>query len=332
MKAKQQAQPNINSVPGVELNMRAIVPRPVVLAGIVLAGSVMLRAQPASGESAEELLKNYLDMGPTLQAADPLSGFPKSTRSVETERQQVRGRLDLEERLSQTPGVVAVVRTALPAITDTRQRFDLLMLLARHVPSRETADLFTDLFKDPNEDLRSQALFGLRMLASRIDPSGRRGTQPEPAHPPKVDGLVPVLISAAKDASPQIRGSALYALADTRDPQAIAELRLMLQDAGQDIRLTAACLLTEVRDCSGVSEMKEALHRLAQQGATQDPRFYLDAENLILGFERVTGKSFGEVPLHPALYSDAAKGRAASERYHQLLNTWVQWWNWTPSN
>jgi hypothetical protein len=54
---------------------------------------------------------------------------------------------------------------------------------------------------------------------------------------------------------------------------------------------------------------------------------------LLALFERITGKSFGEIPLNPDLSSDIdftdGTPRGA-KRYKELLGNWEAWWNWQP--
>ena len=64
----------------------------------------------------------------------------------------------------------------------------------------------------------------------RVDRSGGQRNQHGLEHPPKVEGLVPSLISAANDSSEGIRVHALFALADTRDDQATRAIRKHLDD------------------------------------------------------------------------------------------------------
>jgi hypothetical protein len=48
------------------------------------------------------------------------------------------------------------------------------------------------MLKDPDENVRGAALHGIRLMACRIDRGGRSGIQAEPAHAPKVEGLVQI--------------------------------------------------------------------------------------------------------------------------------------------
>jgi hypothetical protein len=50
----------------------------------------------------------------------------------------------------------------------------------------------------------------------------------------------------------QSQVNALFALADTLDPAAIAEIRRRLTDDSEEVRFQAACFLAECRDDDGV--------------------------------------------------------------------------------
>jgi hypothetical protein len=55
-----------------------------------------------------------------------------------------------------------------------------------------------------------------------------------------------------------------------------------------------------------------------------------DAERLLSSFQRITGKSFGEIPMNPFITSDSRAAAAATQRYRELLDTWAAWWDWMP--
>jgi len=153
-----------------------------------------------------------------------------------------------------------------------------------------------------------------------------------PDFAPKVEGLVPHLIKATSDEEESNRILALYALADTRDPLARAELGNRLQDPSEGVRFEAACLLCEFRDVSGLSELKAALERL--QTDTEDerhaPLYYAHVGRLLYSFERITGKRMGEIPPNPLLISDSRKWPQIRERHVSLLRDWAAWWAWQP--
>lgn len=154
-----------------------------------------------------------------------------------------------------------------------------------------------------------------------------------PDFAPKVEGLVPYLIRAAGDKEESNRVLALYALADTRDPLGQVELRNRLQDPSERVRFAAACLLTEFLDTSGLSELKEALQRYETdtEDKQQAPLYYAHASRLLYSFQRITGKSMGDIPLGPHLESDQRKWPEIRKRYASLLHNWAVWWEWQPS-
>ena len=97
--------------------------------------------------------------------------------------------------------------------------------------------------------------------------------------------------------SPRPRTLALFALADTCDPAAVATIRERLTDANDDVRFAAACLLTEFQDRSSLNELKRASELFRSDKAS---KFMVDlnSEQLLASLERITGKSFGPVPMN----------------------------------
>ena len=55
-----------------------------------------------------------------------------------------------------------------------------------------------------------------------------------------------------------------------------------------------------------------------------------DGEHVLHSLERITGKSFGPIPMNPMLYSNSEAGKAAEKRYRELFETWNTWWDWQP--
>ena len=198
------------------------------------------------------------------------------------------------------------------------------------VQPQESTELLCELLDDPDETVRRQAIHGLRMMARRTDRIGGIRLQRGQEFPPQVEGLVPYLVSAANDEVEANRICALYALADTRDPLAVLELRNRLEDPSRKVRFYAACFLTEYQDASGLPEMRDALGRLHQADQEDDFEHYVHAEMLLASFERIIGKSFGLIPMNPALCSDTREIPQIEERYETLLDIWVQWWAWEP--
>ena len=181
---------------------------------------------------------------------------------------------------------------------------------------------------DPDEAVRGRAIHQLRLLARRVDVMGGQRLQRGAEFEPKVPGLVPVLIRASTDKAESNRLSALFALADTRDPAAVAAIRERLKDDSQRVRFTAGCFLTEFADASGLVELKQAIKRF--RANPNEVTNEMDTERLLASLARITGKSFGEIPMNPMLMSDSHKAAQARARYMQLLETWDAWWDWMP--
>jgi HEAT repeat protein len=196
--------------------------------------------------------------------------------------------------------------------------------------TKESAAKLCKLLKDPDAKIRGQAIHGLRMLAGRTNRTGGKRIQRGQEFAPKVEGLVPYLVSAADDKVEINRISALYALAGTRDPLAVMGLRNRLKDSSEKVRFFAACFLTEYQDVSGLPEMRDTLVHLRQTNYKDDFDYYLQAEMLLASFERIVGKSFGEIPLNPSLCSDTREILRIQEHYNTLLKTWAEWWAWEP--
>ncbi len=77
--------------------------------------------------------------------------------------------------------------------------------------------------------------------------------------------------------------------------------------------------------------MRKALARLRKTGEKQAGLLSWDywtlVERLLASFERITGKSFGEIPLNPSLSGVAGAGE---REYRQLMDDWAAWWDWRP--
>ncbi len=278
-------------------------------------------------------------------------------------------RLAVLDELKYMPNEAAdVIARILPEVKAKRQRIELAEVLGTKLQTKKSAEILCGMLKDPNEDVRWQVIHSLRMLARRTDrtsPSrkqaipdtrsneekekaarqgipttGRQMIQPKDEKlgfsvefAPKVEGLVPYLISVANDPSEKNRINVLYALADSRDSLAVAELRNALKDPSEKVRLYAACFLTEYQDASGLYEMQRALSRLCttEPGGTIDEfDYYAQAEMLMASYERITGKSFGQIPMNPSLSSSTTGAEKIQKTYKALLNNWSQWWSWQP--
>ena len=210
-------------------------------------------------------------------------------------------------------------------------------MLGDHFHTGECAELLHRVIRDVRkpedkegilyeELVRSSAVRGLRIMARRTNRSGGKRAQQGPDFPEKVKGLVPYLVEAANDVTERVRVSALYALADSRHVAAVAAIRNRLDDRSARVRLYAACFLTEYRDASGLPEMRKALTRF-KKTASEPGIDYTQLEMLLASFERITGKTFGEIPMNPSLVS---WDQGEEQRYKKLVDTWHAWWIWQP--
>jgi hypothetical protein len=235
-------------------------------------------------------------------------------------------RLAALRQLWQCPGEgVAAIAQVLPQVELRVRRLELIETLGR-LPTRESADILIPLLDDPDGAVRLQALKGLRLHASRIRRSGVVNVSQEPEFSPAVDGLLPYLIEAANDEDDGFRALALWALADTREPEAADEIRRHLHDRNPGIRLRSACLLAEFGDDSGLPELRLALERLSQKDSKGAAAYYFEAEHLLVSLQRVTGVSLGAVPMNPMLASSLAVSERQIDRYDEMLQAWVDWW------
>lgn len=226
------------------------------------------------------------------------------------------------------PGVAAIA-AVLPGVECRVHRLELIESLGR-MPSRASAELLIPMLHDPDVTIRRQALAGLRLHASRIRRSGVVNVPKGAEFPPKVDGLVPYLVEAAHDDEPGIRGLALFALTDSRDPAAVTELRRALEDEDFGVRFGAACLLTEFDDASGLPVLREALDILAHPSEHDGDRpslnLYLNGEHLFVSFERITGVSLGAIAPNPLIMSSMGAAEERRKDYGRLIEAWDAWW------
>ena len=274
----------------------------------------------AADDPAAAIIQRYLKLP-----------WPAEDRQGEARQNRLR---TLDELQSTPAAAVLEISRVLPTVKDARQRAELVDELG-HIQTRESAAKMGELLDDPDAQVRLAAIFSLRMMARRVDRSGGQRTQRGGEFAPKVDGLVPYLVKAANDPVEQNRVTALFALADTLDPAAIAEIRHRLTDESQEVRFQAACFLTEFQDASGLGELKKKLEQLRSSrgpSATADGNYsrMTAAERLLASFERLTGKSFGPVPMDPMLSSDSHVAEASARRYEELLDAWAAWWAWEP--
>ena len=266
-------------------------------------------AEAAQASGARDLLDRYLAMP-----------HPEGDAAGETRQ----ARLEVLAQLSRTSNAVPVIRSAWPTLADPGQRAELAEMLGRKIQTSEAASMLSECLKDPAEEVRWQVVHGLRLLARRTDRVGGRRVPRQPDRPPKIEGLVPALISAAHDPSEKVRVNAMYALADARDPGATQELRRHLHDPSREVRLHAACFLTEFQDASGLPELSQALGRLQATDPEHDLRYYSEAELLLASLERITGKSRGEIPMNPDLSSSTGDIEVRRGRYRKLVDAWSE--------
>lgn len=284
-----------------------------LLLGALLAATV---SNSAGATAASELIKQYLTL-------------PHPSEDGNGENTAARRALLLE--LSRAPDALPAIQASLPAVSDAGQRAELVEIAGRNVQTKESAAWLAELLKDPDERVRATVVHGLRLISRRTDRSGGKRIPRGPDHAPKVEGLVPHLLCGAGDISPRVRLMALFALADAREPKAAAELRQRLQDPSREVRWHAACFLTEFQDASGLPELKESLRTLNHTGASQEISFYSEAEMVLASLERITGKSFGDIPMDPGLSSNLSDAARSRDRYALLLRTWADWWDWSPA-
>lgn len=224
---------------------------------------------------------------------------------------------------------------------DPRQRHEILGCLGDYIHTPASAALLHDVILDirtPEDEhdfvyeelCRASAVGGLRRMSNRAQRSGGSRTVFQPKKTTIVPFPLSWIIDAANDPSARVRRSAVYALADTRSPDALPELRKHLTDTDFDVRILAACLLTEYNDASGLTVMREALSRLRKQVPNMiEFTYWYNVERLLYSLERITGKSFGEIPMNPII-SSQMPGKGEKE-YMALLDAWIAWWEWEPN-
>jgi hypothetical protein len=80
-------------------------------------------------------------------------------------------------------------------------------------------------------------------------------------------------------------------------------------------------VLPEVKDSRQRIELAEAL---GVQVQTQK------AATLLASFERIAGRSFGQIPMDPNILGNTHQMREAKKRFRARLDIWAQWWAWEP--
>lgn len=297
-------------------------------------------AQEKNVSKVETIFNRYLALnhpkGPSkTDAYDPVV-------SAEMSRARMARLAVLAELRSFPKDAVLAAREVLFKQANSKQRLEIVAMLGDDIHTRQCADLLHDVIQDVRETgdgdaaiyeelVRCSAVHGLRRMGRRIDRRG--GVRTGQVFEPKVSGLTPYMIAAAKDTSERVRISATYALADSLDPAAVPVFLDLLKDPSQKVRLYAACFLTEHQNVAGLLEMQNALNRFIKTDKVEPEeefRHYIMIELLITSFERITGKTFGQIPLNPTLSSSVNSGE--KEQYDELLNTWHAWWTWQPDD
>jgi hypothetical protein len=277
---------------------------------------VFLTAASAAGETAPEstahqTLETYFSL--PCPDPDPLG---------EARLKRLQALHQLRERPDEAARAIGEV---LPEVDTPLHRMELIETLGR-IPSSGSADILVPLLDDPDRAVRLQALKSVRLLASRIHRAGVVNVPETPQFPPAVAGLLPHLIEAANDEDDGFRGLALWALADTREPEAREEIRRHLEDPIGSIRFSAACFLAEFGDNGGLPELRAALERLSRKDAERRAGHYFEAQHLLVSFQRITGVSMGDVPMVPSAASSFVAADRLMQRYDEMLQAWVDWW------
>jgi hypothetical protein len=242
----------------------------------------------------------------------------------------------LAELKTMPNGAVAAAEKVLFDRANSKQRRMIVGALGDHIHTGDCARLLIRVLQEPLKHMdeesarweglvRDAAVLGIRKMAARVHLSGPKREVFAPESEPQVQGLVPYLISAANDEAESVRISALLGLADTRDPLAQAELKNRLKDPSPAVQFNAACLLTEFKDNSGLPELRRSVAYALERWPKPDG---IQVEMLLASLERITGKSFGEIPNSLTGDIDFRTGQStATLKYKELLLKWQAWFN-----
>lgn len=296
-------------------------------------------AQDDNAAKVDAIFDQYLKTVHPVRPADlgPNQYDKESSRLISQAR---RARYALLAQLKDFPTeAVLAAKLVLFERANSKQRYEMVSMLG-DIATRASGELLhqAPLAPRKSEDkeshvyeelVRIEAVRGLGKMSRRTTRRGGTRIQTEPDVEPAVPGLVAYIIEAANDPAEGVRWHALHALADSREPGAVGELLNRLNDPSKRVRLYAACFLTEFDHNEGLPEMQQALIRLknTEPNANDEFSYYSSLQMLIASFDRITGKSFGQPPMQPGLFSNLSQADDARKQFATLLNHWQRWWN-----
>jgi len=217
----------------------------------------------------------------------------------------------------------------MPAIKNPKQKRELLQLLAQ-IKTPASAEVCRTLLTDQDEWVKHAAIDSLGGMAKRVANITKARLPLKPEFEPAVKGVVPYLIAATGDRLPRVRSAALRALVRTAEARVVDVLRKHLNDPDEHVQFLAACRLTWFKDATGLPVMRRALTGLRANNPPDGHRDYGKAKILMEAFERITGKSFGRIPVTPMACSSHEGVVRSKKQFEVLLSAWDQWWNWKP--
>ena len=106
------------------------------------------------------------------------------------------------------------------------------------------------------------------------------------------------------------------------DPLAVSKASMLQgrlkEDESSQVRFEAACALAEFHDFSGKEELKKAIPAMASFAG-------LALGRTVSAIEKISGKTFGPVPLDPWLSGDARAIPALRDQRQALLDRLAKW-------